>query len=243
MPSPCPRSARVAQVPPGRSTSPSSRPPCTTRYRPSKDASNRTTSKCRGAAGSRAGRRGRGRYYVLVGITRRRPGPRRRPTTTTSTAMAWWATPASRWASRSRPAILPLRREPAHALPGDTAPGRWRPTDSLLHRVRPDVGRRGRRSGRRTLRGGRPFRGWPPPAVHAQELRQVPRRAPARVKSTRYQREYDEVRTLGARLDTATRGEAHGGADRPRLFLCRQPPVPHLPGPPGHRRRAPPPHR
>jgi hypothetical protein len=104
-------------------------------------------------------------------------------------------------------AFLPLRRNPPTPPPGDnssTDPGRWRPTDSFL---------KGSGAGNGTP--GPPF-GPPPPFAAGgfpwlattkpftfdspQKFRMGP---PPHLASSRYRREYDEVRTLGARLDTA----------------------------------------
>jgi hypothetical protein len=102
-------------------------------------------------------------------------------------------------------AFLPLRRNPPEPpLPpflGGTEPGEWRPTDSFLQGnglPGPPFGPPAPFSpgGFEWMATAKPytfkksdkFRDGPPPALN----------------SNRYRREYDEVRTLGARLDTAT---------------------------------------
>jgi hypothetical protein len=108
--------------------------------------------------------------------------------------------------------MLPLRRMPPNPLPppftGGTAPGQWRPTDTLLIGSGPDVGL-----------PGPPFGPPPPFAAGATPWQaafapftlkspdQFRAKPPLPLNSKRYSREYDEVKNLGARLGSTRTAE------------------------------------
>jgi len=156
-----------------------------------------------GATGDPAAAAAAAAYYVLIGMYPTQTGL---TTTYTTYVSAHWplGDPGLAVGQQVAEAFLPLRRNaPDPPLPpfiGGTEPGEWRPTDSFLQA---------------NGSPGPPF-GPPPPFAPGgfewmatakpytfkkpYKFRDGP---PPALKSDQYRREYDEVRTLGARLDTA----------------------------------------
>ena len=156
-----------------------------------------------GADGSRSAAAAAAAYHVLVGFYPMQAGTLTPIYEDYLAAHGLVGDPGLAVGQQVAAAFLPLRRNPPTPLPGDnssTDPGRWRPTDSFLNA-----------SGL----PGPPFGPPPPFAAGAfpwaattqpftfnspNKFRAGP---PPALWSNRYRREYDEVRTLGARLDTA----------------------------------------
>lgn len=159
-----------------------------------------------GAVGSREAAAAAAAYYVLIGMY-----PVQVDLTTTYndyvTAHKLQDDPGLAVGQQVAAALLPLRRNPPSPPPGDnssTEPGRWRPTDSFLIGAGPDAGLPGPPFGPPapfaagaapwlavaapfTLNSPDQFRPGPPPVL----------------TSSRYRREYNEVKALGARLNSA----------------------------------------
>jgi hypothetical protein len=103
-------------------------------------------------------------------------------------------------------AILALRRNPPSPLPGDnssTDSGRWRPTDSFLIGSGPDAGLPGPPFGPPTpfAAGATPWLGVAAPFTLSSPA-QFRLRPPPALTSAKYRREYNEVKALGARLNS-----------------------------------------
>ena len=159
-----------------------------------------------GADGSREAAATAAAYYVLIGMY-----PTQTALTTTyndyvnNHGLA--GDPGLAVGQQVAAAFLPLRRNPPSVLPGDnssTDPGRWRPTDSFLQGSGPGNGTPGPPFGPPApfAAGGFPWMATSKPYTFkkSDKFRDGP---PPALTSARYRREYDEVRTLGARLDTA----------------------------------------
>ena len=136
-----------------------------------------------GADGSREAAAAAAAYYVLVGIYPTQAGTLNPTYDDYLAAHGLVGDPGLAVGQQVAAAFLPLRRNPPTPLPGDnssTDPGRWRPTDSFLQ------DRAGQRVAWAAVRAAPTLCGWGIPvdghrsAVHLQEPRKVPRRAPAR---------------------------------------------------------------
>jgi len=161
-----------------------------------------------GADGSREAAAAAAAYYVLIGMYPTQTGL----TTTYNDYVnnhGLQGDPGLAVGQQVATAFLPLRRNPPTPLPGDNTvpdpePGRWRPTDSFLQGSGAGSGTPGPPFGPPApfAAGAFPWMGTTKPFTFdsPDQFRMGP---PPDLASSRYRREYDEVRTLGARLDTA----------------------------------------
>jgi hypothetical protein len=172
--------------------------------------------KIAGATGNPAAAATAAAYYALIGIYPTQTGL----TTTYNTYVTdhgLLGDPGLAVGQQVATAFLPLRRMPPTPLPGDNScesstppppgcsePGRWRRTDSFLQGSGPGNGTPGPPFGPPPpfAAGAFPWMGTAQPFTFGSPDRFRMGPAPD-LHSSRYHKEYDEVRTLGARLDTA----------------------------------------
>jgi hypothetical protein len=159
-----------------------------------------------GADGSREAAAAAAAYYVLVGFYPEQAGTLTPTYNDYLAAHGLVGDPGLAVGQQVAAAFIPLRRNPPSPLPGDNAstdPGRWRPTDSFLQGSGPGVGLPGPPFGPPPpfAAGAVPWLGTTQPFTfdNPQKFRDRP---PPALWSSRYRREYNEIRTLGARLDT-----------------------------------------
>ena len=162
--------------------------------------------KISGATGSKAAAAAAAAYYVLIGMY-----PSQAGLTTTYdnylNAHGLQGDPGLALGQHVAEAFLLLRRNPPTPLPGDnrgTDPGRWRPTDSFLQGSGPGNGLPGPPFGPPApfAAGATPWMATAAPFTFTSpdRFRAGP---PHALTSARYGREYDEVKAMGARLNSA----------------------------------------
>jgi hypothetical protein len=159
--------------------------------------------KMSGADGSREAAAAAAAFHVLIGIYPAQAGTLTPIYEDYLAAHGLAGDPGLAVGQEVAAAFVPLQRNPPSPPPGDnssTDPGRWRPTDSFLQ----GNGLPGPPFGPPPpfAAGGFPWMATTKPFTFEshEKFRDGP---PPALASSRYRREYDEVRTLGARLDTA----------------------------------------